>query len=348
MSMHIASMGIASVGFAAMLACATATAHAQAATDAPPYPAPGQLVDVGGWRLHLNCTGEARAGQPTVILEAGLGDFSVEWSLVQPGVARFARVCSYDRAGDGWSELGPHPRTLRQIVYELHTLMERAGERGPFVLVGHSYGGWLVRVYQATYPNDVVGMVLVEAGAIDPWRMTADGKLVRSSELASARPVPAVQTSGPLRVSDIPPAALAQMRAGAASLARNPNEPPRTKLPPDAQRMRAWTLGQLGHIAAGVNPFEHEELAELRAAQANASVLYGDLPLVVITRGLPDESGPNATAMEAEHRKDHAAVAALSRRGRLVVAERSGHHVQLDEPELVVSVIREVVVLSRK
>jgi hypothetical protein len=77
----------------------------QAGSNPPPYPPPGQLIDVGGWRLHLHCTGDTVASQPTVILEAGVGDFSVEWSLVQPRVASFARVCSYDRAGDGWSEL---------------------------------------------------------------------------------------------------------------------------------------------------------------------------------------------------------------------------------------------------
>ena len=97
----------------------------------PPLPPPGKLIDIGGWRLHLNCTGTRSAQAPLVILEPGIGDFSVEWSLVQPEVAKTARVCSYDRAGDGWSEMGPHPRTFQQIVYELHTLLDRAGERPP-------------------------------------------------------------------------------------------------------------------------------------------------------------------------------------------------------------------------
>jgi pimeloyl-ACP methyl ester carboxylesterase len=332
---------------ASLLTCVATPIRAQR-TDSVPYPAPGRLVDVGGWRLHLHCTGDARPSQATVILEAGLGDFSVEWSLVQPAVARFTRVCSYDRAGDGWSEIGPHPRTFRQIVYELHTLLERAGERPPYVMVGHSYGGWLVRQYQLTYALEVAGMVLVEAGADDPWRMTADGKLHRSSELATGQPIPPVKTSGPLRVGDIPPQALAQMKAGIEELSRNPNAPPRDKLPPDAQRMRAWALGHLGHILAGVNPVEHEELAALRAERAKSEHPLGDLALVVITRGLPDETGPNAAAMEAEHRKDHASVGTMSRRGRLVIAARSGHHVQLDEPELVVSAIREVVAAARR
>ena len=333
----------AAAGIASLLGCVAAGATAQDGSGSPPYPPPGRMVDVGGWRLHLNCTGPARAAWPTVILEAGLGDFSVEWSLVQPGVARFSRVCSYDRAGDGWSELGPHPRTFRQIVYELHTLLDRAGERPPYVLVGHSYGGWLVRLYQSTYPSEVAGMVLVEAGADDPWRRTANGALVRSSDLVTGQVVPPVKTSGPLRIGDIPPAALAQMRAAAADLSRHPNSPPRDRLPVDAQRMRSWALGRLGHIAAAVNPFEYEELAALRSERSKPEYPLGDLPLVVITRGIPEETGPTARAMEEEHRKDHAAVAALSRRGKQLIATRSGHHVQLEEPELVVSAIEQVV-----
>jgi pimeloyl-ACP methyl ester carboxylesterase len=314
----------------------------------PPFPPPGKLVDVGGWRLHLNCTGEVRASQPTVILEAGVGDFSVEWSLVQPGVAQFARVCSYDRAGDGWSDLGPHPRTLRQIVYELRTLLDKGGVKPPLVLVGHSYGGWLVRLYASTYPAEVAGMVLVEAGADNPRRMLPDGKLARSSDLVKGNPIPAVKVSGPLRVSDIPPEALSQMKAGAQKLAQSPNEPPRDKLPPDAQRMRAWALAQVGHIAAAVNPFEHEELAGLRAARAKGEHPLSDMPLIVLTRGKSEEEGPDGKAFEEEHRRDHAAMAAMSRNGKLIVATRSGHHVQLDEPELVVKAIRDALAEARK
>jgi pimeloyl-ACP methyl ester carboxylesterase len=313
----------------------------QAQNESPPLPPPGKLVDVGGWRLHLNCTGTVRAGQPTMILEPGMGDFSVEWSLVQPGVAKFARVCSYDRAGDGWSDWGPHPRTFRQIVYELHTLLDKAGVKPPFVLVGQSYGGWLVRLYALTYPSDVVGMVLVDVGADDPQRIN-NGKVMLSSELVKGEPIPAVKTSGPLRVSDIPPAALQQMKAGAQSLVPHANDPPRDKLPPEAQRMRAWALSQLGHIAAGVNPVEIEELAALRAEQAKSEFPFGDKPLIVLTRGIAEEHGPDGAALEVERRRNHAAIAKRSRQGKLIIATRSGHHVQLDEPERVIQSIRDV------
>jgi pimeloyl-ACP methyl ester carboxylesterase len=329
------------------LHAAAAWAHTE--TNQPPLPPPGRLVDVGGWRLHINCTGEARASQPTVVLESGIGDFSVEWSLVQPGVAKFARVCSYDRAGDGWSDLGPHPRTMHQIVYELHALLEKAGVKPPLVLVGHSYGGWLVRVYASTYPADVAAMVLVEPGIDNPWRKLPDGKLVRSADLATGgRLIPAVKVSNPLRVSDIPPGALKQMITGALESAKNANPPPRDKLPPDARRMRTWALAQVGHVAAGVNPFESQELARLRAERAKSEHPLGEMPLIVLARGLAEERGPEAKGLEEDHKRGLEDLAAMSRNGKLVVATKSGHHVQLDEPELVIKSIREVLAAVRK
>jgi len=156
-----------------------------------------------------------------------------------------------------------------------------------------------------------------------------------------------VKTSGPLREADIPPAALAQIRAGLASASARANEPPRDKLPRAAQEMRTWALGRVGHVVAAVNPVEAEELAELRATSARAAALRV-LPLVVLTRGIAAESGEEAAAREVEHRQDHASQAALSRRGQLLIAERSGHHVPLDDPALVTRTIRDVLNTIRR
>src|SRR5829696_2926200 len=133
--------------------------------DACRYPAPGEMVDVGGYNLHLYCTGEA--GAPTVVMDSGLGGTVLDWQLVQPEVAKFARVCTYDRGGMGWSDPGAQPRTSRQITKELQTLLSDAGVRGPYVLVGHSFGGTNMQVYASQYPDEVAGMVLVDSALED-------------------------------------------------------------------------------------------------------------------------------------------------------------------------------------
>jgi pimeloyl-ACP methyl ester carboxylesterase len=137
------------------------------AIDERTYPAPGQLVDVGGYRLHINCMGQ---GSPTVILESGLANMSADWANVQPLVAEGTRVCAYDRAGIAWSDPGPQPRDPGQIAGELHTLLSRAGIAGPYVLVGQSFGGLYVRMYAARYSREVAGMVLLDASHPDMWQ----------------------------------------------------------------------------------------------------------------------------------------------------------------------------------
>lgn len=318
-----------------------AGAHAQN-TSPPPLPAPGRLIDIGGWRLHLNCSGQTNPARPTVILEAGAGDFSVDWSLVQPLVASLVRVCSYDRAGAGWSDLGPRPRTLRQQVWELHALLEKAGEKPPFVLVGHSYGGWLVRLFAETYPGDVAGVVLVESGAEDPLRVI-DGKVSHASELVKGQPVPPVKTSDPVRESDIPPRIVSLIQSGIRGMAGHFNDPPRDKLPPEARRMREWSLSQIKHVASNDNPFEADELAAMLAERKKKQNVQGALPLIVISRGLLDEEGPRAAQREDAHRKDQAALVTFSSVSKQIVATKSGHHVPLDEPDVVASAIREII-----
>ena len=124
------------------------------------FPQRGRSVQAGALRLNIECSGH---GVPTVILDSGMGVPAVGWAMVQPEVAKFARVCSYDRAGYGWSETGPKPRTSLQIAKELGALLEASGEKGPYILVGHSFGGYNVRLFTSLYPADVVGVVLVDA-----------------------------------------------------------------------------------------------------------------------------------------------------------------------------------------
>lgn len=147
-----------------LLALAGALYERRAGKDAyERFRPPGRRVDVGGRRLYALVQGERRPGQPLVVCEAGHGDWSKCWMGVQAEVARFARVLAYDRAGSGWSDPGPLPRTPERMVADLHALLERCGEPGPFLLVGHSMGGPLSRLYFQRYPGEVCGMVWVDS-----------------------------------------------------------------------------------------------------------------------------------------------------------------------------------------
>jgi len=152
--------------------------------DKSKYPAPGQLIDVGGYRLHLHCMGDQTDGSPTVILEQGLGGSSPAWAWIQPEVAKATRVCSYDRAGLGWSDPAPKgtPRDGQQVAKELHTLLQKANIAGPYVMVGHSFGGLYTLFFAHQYPQDVIGVVLLDSSHPDQWISTPAGQdLYRSN-----------------------------------------------------------------------------------------------------------------------------------------------------------------------
>lgn len=146
-------------------------------------PPPGTMVDVGGHKLHLNCPG---AGSPTVILEAGASSFSIDWALVQPAVSRTNRVCSYDRAGYGWSEPGPYDFRGADAVSGLRAALAALGEKPPFLLVGQSMGGRFVRLFAREHPTEVVGMVLVDAEHEDGLFIGVGGKPVAIASLSDA------------------------------------------------------------------------------------------------------------------------------------------------------------------
>lgn len=164
------------------------------------YSAPGQLVDVGGYRLHLYCAGTHVAGNPTVILEQGLGGISSAWALIQPEVAKVTRVCSYDRAGMGWSDTGPKPRDAQHIAAELHTVLQNANIQSPYVLVGWSFGGLYVREYAGEYRDEVAGMVLLDSSHPDQWISTPEGQAQFESNSKIYSVSPALARLGVMRI----------------------------------------------------------------------------------------------------------------------------------------------------
>ncbi len=155
-------IGIVSI---VLLSTIAGTIYQTAASEADQrnFPPPGNLIDVDGYKMHIYCMGE---GSPTIVLDHVGGGSSVDWALIQPKLAEHTRVCAYDRAGYGWSEYNPAPRTLEQQVHELHTLLANANEKEPYILVGHSYGARVARVYAAKYPQEVVGIALMDPGVL--------------------------------------------------------------------------------------------------------------------------------------------------------------------------------------
>jgi len=227
-------------------------------------PMTGQMVDVGDHRLRINCTGE---GSPTVVLESGLGDASFYWARISEAVASTTRVCVYDRAGRGWSESAPGPQDGMAIAADLHTLLSKSGNAGPYVLVGHSSGGVYVRIFAAEYPDDVVGMVLLDSQPVDPF-----------TELPTYA---AFYDSTPVIYGILPSVArLGVFRLAYASAYADLPEPARDQERADQASVRLQASARV-------------EVAQLRASLREAMDLTNldGLPLVVVTAVLQAQEG---------------------------------------------------------
>jgi pimeloyl-ACP methyl ester carboxylesterase len=166
-------LSMIAIGIVLLVLAGAAYQSVATAVDARRYPPPGEFIDVGGHRLHLYCQGE---GSPTVILEAGAMSFSSSWLWVQPEVAKRTRVCSYDRAGHGWSDPGPEPRDAIRVTGELNALLANVGIEGPYVMAGHSWGGMYNRVFTHQYPEKITGLVFVDAQHPEFWTRSPGGQ----------------------------------------------------------------------------------------------------------------------------------------------------------------------------
>lgn len=289
-----------------------------------------QMVDVReGLRLHIHCVGN---GEPSVILDAGLNQPGFSWALVQPKVAQFTRVCSYDRAGHGLSDLGKGPRTAMKIAEELHALLHAAKIPGPYVLVGHSAGGINIRMFTALYPQEVAGLVLVDPSHEDQKRLDA-----------LEWPKPSLKE----RVIQFFRARFAFIRRMIdRSIMRGYERPPNFSVE-QGEYFRTLMM-RTNHLESveqeGESFLSPATLETLDSLGKN----LGSRPLVIITAAKKQEPVADKTLQATIEQADrimyklHESITHLSQNSRLVLAKNSGHMVQWDEPELVVDAIREV------
>jgi len=270
---------------------AAATGRAQRA-----QPAPGAMVDVGGYRLHIACVGQ---GGPTVVLDAALGNMSAHWARVQQEVATTTRVCAYDRAGLGWSEPGPGPRDAAHITSELHTLLGNAGIPGPYIMVGHSFGGLYTQLYAARYPEQVAGAVLVESSHPQQFTRLPDGPQNYEMARRLYTVAPVLAWLGVVRLFDLsaPPAGF-----------------------PVGQRaqIEAWA-GSTRHFGTTAEEFR---AAPDTMAQAGVLRGLGDLPVAVVSAG---QQNPGWLALQNE-------LAALSTNSSHHVVDGATHTSVVDDP----------------
>ena len=247
-----------------------------------------------------------------MVIEAGWGDSSASWGWVQPEVAKTTRVCTYDRAGTGWSEASPEPRTAREFAQELHTLLANAGEHGPYVLVGHSLGGYTVRVYAHDYAGEVAGLVLV-----DPQNLS-------DAEVSTPNPAPK-PGANPLPMSMALLARIGLVRLLAVPLGSVQDLPPNDK--------QAYTSTSVTPRFAQTFLEEGMGMSE-GAAQARAVTTLGALPLLVLSRG--KDLDPDSAASQARY-------LTLSTNSRQLVADRSGHRIMIEQPDAAVGAIVKMV-----
>ncbi len=290
------------------------------ANQNPPPPL-GKLVDVGGYRVHLYCTG---AGSPTVVI-VGAG-FSFDWGLVQPGVGSVTQVCSYDHSGIAWSDDGPTDSCALRVS-EIHEALKNAGIKGPYVLVGHSLGALVARLYAGKYPDDVAGVVFVD----------------HAIAMINRRPPPTAGAAGP---PPMPPPPTSPPGGGKTAMGME-DDPNFSKLPARDRELHLWGTTQVRSKAPSTDSRLETLLdcvAQVDEIIKDQSHPLGNKPLVDVSAGTtPPLPPPVVEQWRIKYEELQTKLLSLSGNSKRLVAENSGHFIIIDRPDVVIDAISQVV-----
>ena len=311
--------------------------------DAITHAPPGRLIDIGTHRLHLLESGSTNSG-PTILLEAGLMSTVLSWTGLQRELSRSYRVVSYDRAGLGWSDLGPMPRTAERIVEELQTLLDRAAIPGPYILVGHSFGGLTMPLFAASHPEKVAGIVLVDPVAPAEWNPPSDhdrklsrigAKVCRRSAIFARigvlRLIAALLTTRAKKVAAL---LVRLLSRGTPEQSGTVSSPWFAALPENERAMAAvfWIQPKFALTIAS----QLENLA-LSASQAGQYPAFSERPVVILS----------ARTAPERRQEEHAAIARRLPLGDHILAGNSNHWIMQEDPTLVLQAIEKVATANR-
>ena len=301
------------------------------------HPPPGRMIDLGTHRLHLNETGSARSA---IVLESGLMSTVLSWTELQRELSKSFRVVSYDRAGLGWSELGPMPRTADRIADELHLALEKAGIAPPYVLVGHSFGGLTMQMFAARFPKEVTGMVLIDAVVPAEWdppseqdaRNSRIGAKVcrRAAVLARIGVIRLVAWLLNSQLKNIAGHLVRLISRGTPANAGSVSSPWFFALPPNERTMAAvfWIQPKFALTIAS-----QLENLPMSAKQVGRFERFCDKKVVLLT----------AASASIRRRDGHATIAKNLPLGENVVLEASNHWIMQNHPDRVICAIQSVV-----
>ncbi|MBP6870349.1 alpha/beta hydrolase [Candidatus Babeliales bacterium] len=298
--------------------------------DQQKYPAVGKMVDIGGYKLHMIDSGKNYKG-PVIVMDGGAGCNALDWALVQPEIAKFARVITYDRAGYGWSDASPLERTSENIVEELRTMLKNAGIQGPYILVGHSFGGFNMQLFAAKYPGEVAGLILVDSSSEDAFEKYQKDFVPNTSSMWTY-----------LALTYIGISRLMQYLSSVKAM----NDLYLAKYPLCIKNiLKAQRLSTKFVVA---NVYEGLSLEKNCQQLQQVGKSFGDMPLTVIRAGKPMIEKP-ITGVISQELMDkinkvwleiQADLLKKSSRGKQLIAENSGHLIPYDQPEIIVEAVQ--------